>query len=321
MREFIVLSAILALTGCETPDESAPVQVVIEEPGQIADPGTTVMTVNGYEVGRKETDQVFRNIGVPDSELDKVTMSPMGFHILEDFALATAMYRMAIDEKLYEDPEVQLQLAFAQRQVLTRAMQQKLASDAVTDAEIASWIAANDERLSLPQARARQILVPSENYAKDLMERIEGGEEFAAVARDHSTDESTNKIGGELGWFSESDFPDIGGAVFGHPEGSLIGPIESPRGFYVVEVLGRRGGTPDDERRQIARMMLEKQAALDTRKQVRGSMDVQYNKPGDATHLPSNHPPTGDAAEGEGAEGAEGAGAAPAEGATEGDGH
>ncbi len=290
MRSIVVVFAVL---GCGEPTSEAgrtPGALPTEVPGHIADPGQTVMTVDGVEVGKHETDRVLRSLGVPEDQLDEAVASPFGTHVLEDYALATALYRRALDEGLHEDPDVQLEIAFAARQALARAMQQKLTRESVSEADLEAWIEANAERLDLAQARARVLLVPTEAHAKDLMARLEAGERFAQLAEDHSMHDSASR-GGELGWFTQADQPDIGGPVFAHRQTNLFGPVPSDRGYYVVEVLERRDGTPGEERRQIARRVLEKEAAAEVRAQVRDGVEVEFAEP--RAHLPAGHPPAG----------------------------
>ena len=59
---------------------------------------------------------------------------------------------------------------------------------------------------SAPQVHAAHILLPTREAAEAARARVtEGGEDFAAVARELSTDESTAANGGELGWFTREE--------------------------------------------------------------------------------------------------------------------
>src|SRR5829696_3078602 len=59
---------------------------------------------------------------------------------------------------------------------------------------------------SAPQVRAAHILLPTREEADAARARVtEGGEDFAAVARELSTDEATAANGGELGWFTREE--------------------------------------------------------------------------------------------------------------------
>lgn len=291
----MIVVAALTWLGCdEAPTQATP--VMIDEPGLIADMGEPFMKVNGFQVGRNEVEQVFRNKGVPAPMVSEVVTSPGGYHVLEDYALATALYRRAIDEKLYEDPQIQLELAFAQRQALSRAMQRELAQRELTDERVETWVKENADKLSLPQKQAREIVVGSESYARDLMGRLDEGEDFGALARDHSIDPRTAPNGGYVGWFSMQDRPDLGEAIFAHMGSRVLGPMESQAGWHIVEVLDSRDATPPEEQRLIAKAALESQAAQRATKALREAMNVEMQFAG--AGLPEGHPPSGGLPEG-----------------------
>jgi len=302
LRAAIIAFATLAWVACDqAPGPSANPAASSDgaEPGVIADIGEPFMKVDGFQVGRREIDQVFRNRGVPEAMLDSVVTSPGGYHILEDYALATALYRKAVEEGLHEDPQVQLELAFAERQALSRIMQKTLAERRLTDERVANWIEKNADQFSLPQKQAREIVVGSEAYARELMERLEGGEDFADLARDHSLDARSAKNGGFVGWFSFQDRPELGQAIFAHGSSAVLGPLESKAGWHIVEILDARDSTPPEERELIARAALEQKAAQEATKEIRDALDVELQFAGvdGDPHLPEGHPP----AEGEGA--------------------
>ena len=77
--------------------------------------------------------------------------------------------------------------------------------------------------------------------AQAALDRIEDGEDFAAVAADVS-DDFTAPTGGELGWFEDGDvaYGDYFDALADADEGDLIGPVETDRGAAVLELINRR---------------------------------------------------------------------------------
>ncbi len=90
------------------------------------------------------------------------------------------------------------------------------------------------------QARARHILVETEEEAKEVIERLEAGEEFADLATELSTDPGSAANGGDLGFVPSGRFVEpIDEAVFSLPLGEISEPIETQFGWHVVEVLER----------------------------------------------------------------------------------
>jgi hypothetical protein len=60
------------------------------------------------------------------------------------------------------------------------------------------------------QVHARHILVSTEPEAKKTLERLQAGEDFAALARELSRDVTSAEQGGDLGWFTQDEL--LGGA-------------------------------------------------------------------------------------------------------------
>jgi len=89
------------------------------------------------------------------------------------------------------------------------------------------------------RARARHILVPTAEACQDLKTRIEGGDDFAELAREHSTCPS-GKEGGDLGEFGPGqmvrEFDDV---VFKEEVGRVHGPVKTQFGYHLIEIVLR----------------------------------------------------------------------------------
>ncbi len=88
-------------------------------------------------------------------------------------------------------------------------------------------------------ARARHILVPTQEQCDELKKQIEGGADFAALAREHSKCPSGQK-GGDLGEFGPGqmvkEFDDV---VFRDEVGRTHGPVKTQFGFHLIEITNR----------------------------------------------------------------------------------
>ena len=89
-----------------------------------------------------------------------------------------------------------------------------------------------------PQVRASHILLPTEQAADAARARVvEGGEPFAAVAAEVSTDESTAGNGGDLGWFTREEMvAPFAETAFSLEPGAISEPVESEFGWHVIQV-------------------------------------------------------------------------------------
>ncbi len=88
-------------------------------------------------------------------------------------------------------------------------------------------------------ARARHILVKTEEACNDLKTQIDGGADFAALAKEHSDCPSGQK-GGDLGEFGPGkmvkEFDDV---VFTADVGTVQGPVKTQFGYHLLEVTSR----------------------------------------------------------------------------------
>ncbi len=91
----------------------------------------------------------------------------------------------------------------------------------------------------MAKARARHILVPTQEACETLKTQIEGGADFAAVAREHSKCPS-GKQGGDLGEFSPGqmvrEFDEV---VFRDEVGKVHGPVKTQFGYHLIEITSR----------------------------------------------------------------------------------
>jgi peptidyl-prolyl cis-trans isomerase C len=89
------------------------------------------------------------------------------------------------------------------------------------------------------KASARHILVKSKAECEDLKKKIEGGSDFADMAKEHS-DCPSGKQGGDLGEFSPGqmvrEFDDV---VFSAELGQVHGPVKTQFGYHLIEITNR----------------------------------------------------------------------------------
>ncbi|APG28131.1 peptidylprolyl isomerase [Syntrophotalea acetylenivorans] len=93
----------------------------------------------------------------------------------------------------------------------------------------------------MAKASARHILVSTEEECLTLKTQIEGGEDFAAVAKQHSKCPS-GKQGGALGEFRPGqmvrEFDEV---VFSGEVGKVLGPVKTQFGYHLIEITDRTG--------------------------------------------------------------------------------
>ncbi len=88
------------------------------------------------------------------------------------------------------------------------------------------------------RARLRQLIVPSEGAARELLSQMrDEGRDFVELARSHSLDPASRATGGDLGIVARWQLlPAVAGAVFAASPGSVVGPLAIPQGFALLLV-------------------------------------------------------------------------------------
>lgn len=91
----------------------------------------------------------------------------------------------------------------------------------------------------MARAKARHILVSTETQCADLKAKIEGGEDFAAMAKRYSACPSAQQ-GGDLGEFGRGEMvPEFDSVVFSAEVNKVQGPVKTQFGYHLLEVTQR----------------------------------------------------------------------------------
>jgi peptidyl-prolyl cis-trans isomerase SurA len=126
----------------------------------------------------------------------------------------------------------------------------------------------------ITQVHARHILIKTSEITSDndarqrlqqLKQRLEGGDDFASLARSHSDDQGSALKGGDLGWISAGDVvPEFEDQVLRLQPGQISKPFRTPFGWHLVEVLERRRhDSTQDIKKAEAREAIRKRKAAE----------------------------------------------------------
>ncbi|HHQ2899388.1 TPA: peptidylprolyl isomerase [Bacillus cereus] len=89
-----------------------------------------------------------------------------------------------------------------------------------------------------PKLKASHILLKDEEVAKEVKEKLNNGEEFAALAQQYSEDLNSKEQGGEL---SESAFlekdPEFKEITYKLDAGQISEPVKSFSGYHIIKVI------------------------------------------------------------------------------------
>src|ERR1044071_655514 len=128
----------------------------------------------------------------------------------------------------------QLQIQFQQAVALDNIYEAELSKKLEpTDPEIQDYFAKHPE---LDPKAAR-------DKAEALRQRAASGEDFDKLAKENSDEPGAKESGGDLGWFGKGRMvKPFEEAAFALKDNEISQVVESPFGFHVIQVLGRRTG-------------------------------------------------------------------------------
>lgn len=107
----------------------------------------------------------------------------------------------------------------------------------VTDDEVRAFYEGHKSEFTAPERRrVAHIVVPSLEEAQEIRKKAEAGESFPALVRAHSTDTTSIKQAGDLGWITKKEASGDFEKVFSLEEGQISEPLKSKFGWHLVKV-------------------------------------------------------------------------------------
>ncbi len=189
--------------------------------------------------------------------------------MVNQYAWVEAGERRGFDK----DKDFLATLELSRKFVLSNVTVQKLVYDKCepTEADIQSYYAENpDQFRQVAEIHALDILAPTQAAAENARRRALAGEDFGVLARQVSTDDKNNELGGELGQVTlRSDVRGFGGPsdlnakIMELQAGQISEPIQTSRGWAIFKAVSRieEGEQPlDDVRESIRKKLSTKKA-------------------------------------------------------------
>jgi peptidyl-prolyl cis-trans isomerase C len=127
------------------------------------------------------------------------------------------------------------------------------------------------------------ILVETEDEAKEIIADLEAGGDFAAIAKEKSTDTGSGAGGGDLGFVPRGvTVPEFEEAAFALEVGEVTDqPVQSPFGWHVIRLEEKRESSPPEFAAEENRIRTELLRSFITGKieELRAAADVEIIEP------------------------------------------
>jgi peptidyl-prolyl cis-trans isomerase C len=228
----VTLAALAALAACQpktaaTNDHSPPVATVNGEP---ISRDFYEFYIKGITGGKASTDLTPEQRTAALDNLIRARLvgaeaTKEGLDRSGDTAYLTELSRLNVLEQAVQD----------------RYLKDRKPSEQELRAEYETQLAA----MPKTEYHARHILVATEPFAQKIVERLEKGEKFDALAKEESMD-SSKSSGGDLGWFTPNRMvPEFAGAVVALKPGEYTHkPVHTQFGWHVIQLMETREVTP-----------------------------------------------------------------------------
>ena len=156
--------------------------------------------------------------------------------LLNELVNTFILSNSAEGQALAQQPDLAAAIDVSRARLITQALiENTLENSPVTDDEINAVYDEKYAGKTKQEFKARHILVKTEDEAKALIKQLDGGADFAQLAKEHSTGPSSS-AGGDLGWFEKDmmvkPFADAVASMSNGTHSSS--PVKTQFGWHII---------------------------------------------------------------------------------------
>lgn len=248
----LAVGSFLLLTACSRDESTGEASSSALGPGQVA-------TVDGEPI----PESLFRVYALNALRKNPDELTPEERDsVLEDLLRFKLLEAEATDRGLLSERTIAAELELQRLNLVARAMALRyIEENPASEAELREVYEDNLERLAPPEYKARHILVETAEEAENVIEQLNEGSDFEALARERA-DGPTGPNGGDLGWFSAAS---MSAPLVQAVQSMMIGthsstPVQSEFGYHVLLLEDTRMSEPPalDEVRDDLRSVVDR---------------------------------------------------------------
>lgn len=242
----------LGLVGCDKVNSALNAQKA--QPGKVtpalAVKGKVIAKVNNIPITledlNQETEAYNAMVPADKPELKIATKEKKVEYLRNEMVRRTLLYQEALDEGLDRNEDVLRALEKTKMDLLVvELVRQKAQKIDVSSKEIEDYYNTYKEQLKEPEERSiREIVVPAEQDARDILIQLLQGADFATLARERSKSASA-KNGGDLGFIAKGkNFAQFDAVAFSDSleAGKVSSIFKGLDGYYILKLEAKRGG-------------------------------------------------------------------------------
>jgi peptidyl-prolyl cis-trans isomerase C len=204
--------------------------------------------------------------------------------LLDDIIRQQLLVYEARQQKIDQLPDIQGAVKDFENTLLVQELAGRLTQGIkVTEEEAREYYNANPDVFVMPvEKQLREIVVPTEVEAKDILVQVLQGADFVQMAKDKSKGKTADK-GGDLGFVAKAPLEQMQKETETLKKGEVSRVFSGPDGYYIVKVDDVRGGDKKafDEIKEdlIKGLTLQKQqrVVLEKMSEVAKKINVKVN--------------------------------------------
>ena len=258
-----------------------------------------IISAEGVQVHKSEFEAALKSL---PAEYQQFAQGPGKRQFADDYIRMKLLAQEGMKAGLDKDPDVTNQLALLKENLIAQAELKKMdAALKVSDADLQKYYDAHKNEYE--QVKARHILIAfkgspaaqagkkelTEDEAKakaeDIRKQIQGGADFAALAKKESDDTGSGAQGGDLGSFTKGQMvPEFEKAAFAAKPAELTPVVRTQYGYHVIQVQ-EHGFTPLEQLKptlEKSQKDAKMRAALDDLKSKAVYSETYFPKPAPA---------------------------------------
>lgn len=202
----------------------------------------TLVTVNGTDISEESLQRYQQQRGTPSDSNPAQQRQAM----LEELINFELIYQDALKNEVDKKDEfkkvLEKEIANMRKGMLANYMlRQRAETTVVTDDDLKKEYEKQKSNMVTKEFMASHILLESEKEAKDIIGQLDGGADFAKLAKEKSTGPSAPN-GGDLGWFSPKQmvkpFSDAVASL--DKDQYTKTPVKTDYGWHVILKTGSR---------------------------------------------------------------------------------
>lgn len=254
--------------------------------------------VNGSEIHESDVQLAEEELGPSlPPQMDPATKRDNILNYLIDMRIVS---KAADAKKLGDSDDFKRKLGFMRERLLMETMLNAEGKAALTDDAMHKvYDDASKQMSGEEEVHARHILVESEDEAKQVIEELKKGADFAELAKKKSKDPGASD-GGDLGFFTKDQMvPEFSNVAFALEPGKISDPVKSQFGWHVIKVEEKRPRKPPsfDQVKPQLESYVTRKAQADAVTKLRAEAKVErLDKPADAAKTDAPKPDAAPAA-------------------------